>query len=78
MNITDDHLIIMDIFKEANLGVGHYLPTQSLMSEIFKLERPLQDKYQDIVRDLVEAGYLEEHNLGPVLTERGYKLIYGD
>ena len=78
MTLTDNHLRIMNIFRDANLGRGHYMPWQSLMGEKFDLERPLQDKFDRIVEELLEMGYIEKHRLGLVLTASGYQLIYGE
>ena len=79
-HLTEDHLRIMDIFKEANLDAGHYLSTQYLMGIKFNIERPLQNKFYKLIGDLIEMGYLAEveHNRGISLTESGYQLIYGE
>ena len=72
MELTDEQLTVLGIFKEYGMGINHFLLNQHLYGKRDELPRPIQDTFGPLLNDLVEGEYLEFDLKGYWLTQKGY------
>ena len=72
MELTHGQRAVLDIFKEHDIEAGEYLSSATLDRERLTLPQAIQDEWDDIIRNLVKAGFIFRDPLGYGLTEKGH------
>ena len=75
MELTPEHLAVLYIFKEHNVGRGQYLPIQTLNQERLNLPQRIQEDWDNIILKLRNLGYIIYDPLGYSLAEKAYGYV---
>ena len=76
MELTSEQLLVLTIFKEHDMEEGEYLSMQTLNRERLNLPQDIQDNWNDIIKSLMEEGYIALDPLGYGLTNKGHYQLH--
>ena len=77
MELDQDHLAVLDIYREHDIEIGQCLATGTLNRERLKLPQGTQQNWGRVIGELTRQGYIYYHPRGYGLTRKGYDCISG-
>ena len=75
MELDQDHLAVLDIYREHDIEIGQCLATGTLNRERLKLPQGTQQNWGRVIGELTRQGYIYYHPKGYGLTRKGYAQI---
>ena len=75
MELNQDHLAVLGIFRERDIEIGERLATGTLNRERLTLPQGTQQNWGRAIGELTRQGYIYYHPRGYGLTRKGYDRI---